>query len=42
MPPNDPQWGKRNNDGPPDLDEILRKLNEKLAGLFRHRPSGPS
>ena len=42
MPPNDPQWGKRNNDGPPDLDEILKKLNQKLAGLFGRRDSGPS
>jgi len=42
--PNDPQWGKRPNDGPPDLDEILRKLKQKLAGLFRGRPgpAGPS
>jgi membrane protease subunit HflK len=40
--PNDPQWGKRNNEGPPDLDEILRKLNQKLAGLFQRRPSGPA
>jgi modulator of FtsH protease HflK len=42
MPPNDPQWGKRNNEGPPDLDEILRKLNQKLAGLFQRGPAGPS
>ena len=45
MPPNDPQWGKKPNDGPPDLDEILRKLNQKLAGLFGKRgpaPVGPS
>jgi membrane protease subunit HflK len=46
MPPNDPQWGKKPNDGPPDLDEILRKLNQKLAGLFGRRggpaPAGPS
>jgi membrane protease subunit HflK len=51
MPPNDPQWGKKNNEGPPDLDEILRKLQQKLAGLFGARrpgspdnppPSGPS
>ncbi len=34
MPPNDPQWGKRNNEGPPDLDEILRKLQQKIAGLL--------
>ena len=46
MPPNDPQWGKRPNDGPPDLDEMLRKLQQKLAGLFGGRGSpgnsGPS
>ncbi len=43
MPPNDPQWGKRPSDGPPDLDEILKKLNQKLSGLFGgRRPSGPS
>src|SRR5258707_1075992 len=23
MPPNDPQWGKKNNEGPPDLDENI-------------------
>jgi modulator of FtsH protease HflK len=34
MAHNDPQWGKRGNDGPPDLDEIMRKFNQKLAGLF--------
>lgn len=46
MPPNDPQWGKRPNDGPPDLDEMLRTLQQKLAGLFGGRGSpgnsGPS
>jgi membrane protease subunit HflK len=42
MPPNDPQWGKKNNEGPPDLDEILRKLQQKISGLlgFRPRPAG--
>src|SRR5260221_7688897 len=42
MPPNDPQWGKKNNEGPPDLDEILRKLQQKITGLlgFRNRPPG--
>lgn len=42
MPPNDPQWGKKNNEGPPDLDEILRKLQQKISGLlgFRSRPPG--
>src|SRR5258706_5145065 len=34
MPPADPQWGKKNNEGPPDLDEILRKLQQKIAGLL--------
>jgi len=50
MPPNDPQWGKKNNEGPPDLDEMLRKMQQKIAGLlgFRGRgagdrpPGGPS
>jgi membrane protease subunit HflK len=42
MPPNDPQWGKKNNEGPPDLDEILRKLQQKISALlgFRPRPAG--
>jgi len=42
MPPNEPQWGKKNNEGPPDLDEILRKLQQKISGLlgFRPRPAG--
>jgi membrane protease subunit HflK len=26
------------NEGPPDLDEILRKLQQKIAGLFGMRP----
>jgi membrane protease subunit HflK len=41
--PADPQWGKKNNEGPPDLDEILRKLQQKIAGLlgFGGRPSSP-
>ncbi|MCY7387053.1 MAG: FtsH protease activity modulator HflK [Burkholderiales bacterium] len=36
MSMNDPQWGKRGgkNDGPPDLDEILRKFKQKLDGIF--------
>jgi membrane protease subunit HflK len=40
MPPNDPQWGKKNNDGPPDLDEILRKLQQKIANLLGFRKGG--
>ena len=31
---NDPQWGKKNSGGPPDLDELLRKLNEKVAAMM--------
>ena len=39
--PNDPQWGKKNNEGPPDLDEILRKLQQKLSALLGFRPRTP-
>jgi len=39
--PKDP-WGNRggrkNNDGPPDLDEVLRKIQQRLNGLFGNRP----
>jgi modulator of FtsH protease HflK len=27
-------WGNRGNDGPPDLDEVIRKMQRKLSGLF--------
>ncbi|MFZ2541362.1 MAG: FtsH protease activity modulator HflK [Gallionella sp.] len=37
---NDPQWGNRNSGGPPDLEEMLRKLNQKLASLLGGK-SGP-
>ena len=36
--PNDPQWGKKNNEGPPDLDEILKKLQQKIAGWLGFSP----
>ena len=41
---NDPQWGRRGRQGPPDLDELWRSAQEKLAGLFggRRRPNGGS
>ena len=42
MPPNDPQWGKKNNEGPPDLEEIFRKLQQKIAGLLGLHGRGPS
>jgi len=37
---NDPQWGRRPNQGPPDLDEILREFNRKLSNLFGRRGGG--
>ncbi|MCB1886764.1 MAG: FtsH protease activity modulator HflK [Rhodocyclaceae bacterium] len=46
---NDPRWGNQGNDrdregnnqGPPDLEEIVRDLSRKWNGLFgRKRPSG--
>lgn len=34
-------WGKRGgNDGPPDLDEALKKLQEKLGGIFGGKSGG--
>jgi membrane protease subunit HflK len=46
MASNDPGWGSRNNDGPPDLDEMLRQFSRKLNGLFgkglsRNQQDGP-
>jgi len=31
---NDPWGGRRKKQGPPDLDEVLRKLQQKISGLF--------
>ncbi|MEQ1814304.1 MAG: protease modulator HflK N-terminal domain-containing protein, partial [Candidatus Nitrotoga sp.] len=31
---NDPQWGKKNNSGPPDLEELLRNFNNKIESLL--------
>jgi modulator of FtsH protease HflK len=51
MSMNDPQWGKRpggnkggggNNEGPPDLDEMLKKLNQKLGSIFGNKGGGSS
>ncbi|MBI1424363.1 MAG: FtsH protease activity modulator HflK [Gammaproteobacteria bacterium] len=39
---NDPQWGKNNNGGPPDLEEILRRLNRKLAAMMGNKGGGPT
>lgn len=40
---NDPQWGKRGGGGgggggPPDLDEIWRNVNRRLAEIFGRQP----
>jgi membrane protease subunit HflK len=38
---NDPQWGRKGgNQGPPDLDELWRNFNQKLAGLLGRRAGG--
>ena len=40
---NDPQWGNRDNrknSGPPDLDEVWRKFNQKLNGTFGGKSGG--
>ena len=39
MPWNEPgkdkdPWGQRNNEGPPDLDELLKNIKNKFGGLF--------
>jgi membrane protease subunit HflK len=33
-------WGNRNDQGPPDLDEAFRKLQNNLSGMFRGKGSG--
>ena len=35
-------WGGRGNDGPPDLDEAFKKLQDKLNGLFGGGSGGGS
>lgn len=39
---NDPQWGRRGggNQGPPDLDELMRNFNQKLGALFGRKGGG--
>jgi membrane protease subunit HflK len=43
---NDPQWGRRGggggggNQGPPDLDELWRNFNQRLANIFGRRRGG--
>ena len=42
---NDPQWGNKggsgNNSGPPDLDEMWRRINARLNGMFGGKGGGP-
>ncbi len=35
-----PGFGQRNNEGPPDLDEVLRDLSQKINNLFGRKGSG--
>ncbi len=37
---NDPQWGNNKNGGPPDLEELLRKLKLQLAALTNSGKGG--
>ncbi len=37
---NDPQWGKKNNSGPPDLDELWKQLNQRINNLFGGKGGG--
>ncbi|NNM80504.1 MAG: FtsH protease activity modulator HflK [Gallionella sp.] len=37
---NDPQWGNKNNGGPPDLEALLRKLNAKISALMGGKGGG--
>lgn len=36
----DPWSGRRNGQGPPDLDEVVRKMQEKLGGIFGRKSAG--
>ena len=42
---NDPQWGNKGsggkNSGPPDLDEMWRRINARLNGMFGGKGGGP-
>jgi len=39
---NDPQWGRRGggNQGPPDLDELMRNFKQKINSLFGKKGGG--
>ncbi len=42
MASNEPGWGGKKNDGPPDLDEIMRDLTRRLNALFGQGNRSPS
>ena len=35
----DPWGGRRNDEGPPDLDEVVKKMQDKIGGIFGGRRS---
>lgn len=35
-------WGNRGDQGPPDLDEVIRKMRDKVGGLFGNGGGGSS
>ena len=37
---NDPQWGKKNGGGPPDIEAVLRDINKKISALFGNKGGG--
>ena len=37
---NDPWGNKKNDSGPPDLDEVFRNLQKKLEGIFGGKRAG--
>jgi membrane protease subunit HflK len=39
--PNEPDRGRGNGDGPPDLDEMWREFNRRLSRLFGGKGGGP-
>jgi len=36
----DPWSGRKDGQGPPDLDEVVRKMQEKLGGIFGRKSAG--
>ena len=34
-------WGNRGNrDGPPDLDDLIKKIQDSISGIFGRKPTG--